>query len=59
MLFVAEAARDLKFLSLAFCYLFGQHFLDLFLPKRGMEDADALREFLEEKLGFPLQQYAF
>lgn len=31
----------------------------LFLPKRGMEDADALREFLEEKLGFPLQQYTF
>ncbi len=31
----------------------------LFLPKRSVEDAEALREFLEEKLGFPLQQFTF
>ena len=30
-----------------------------FLPKRSVEDVDALRDFLEEKLGFPLQQYTF
>ena len=31
----------------------------VFLPKRSVSDMDALRDFLEEKLGFPLQQFNF
>ncbi len=51
-IFAAAESKDV----FAFFYD-GTH--GLFLPKRSVEDADALRDFLEEKLGFPMQQFTF